>query len=166
MFVAMDSKIRSLLSPSALMAICYMALACAPAVLGESTGTANLTLTIGPECSVQVASLVQVGGPDSLTQTLTFTYLLRTSVSRGRGDIRLRLVDTGLGDTPIAYQTQITGPGTAVSGSATIADGAGSGIVIAIFGPQASTTRVGATGAVQITTAGPALQPSLWISCQ
>ena len=64
------------------------------------------------------------------------------------------------------FQTQLEGPGATLSGSNAVT----SGIVIARFGSQASSSRTGATGKVQFSVA-PAvpsglLQPVLSISCQ
>lgn len=143
------------------------ALLCAlPAIAQSSRGT-TLALTIAPECSIGIIAL-SPAGPNS--QTVTFSYRLRTSGAGGQGQITMRFTAPGLANGGnVDYQTALSGPGTPSSGTNLAASALTSGIVIARFGPEAHSSRTGATGTVQFTVNPPAglpLQPSFSISCQ
>jgi hypothetical protein len=113
-----------------------------------------LTLTVAPECSVGITS---VSRGDANSQTITFTYKLRTSASGGHGQILLRSAGSG------AYQTALDGPGTPLSGATASLD---SGVVIARFGPDARTGPAGSGGRVQVSASSTtASSPLLVISC-
>jgi hypothetical protein len=165
MLLAVSDMVNTLRFPSVVAALCWGVLVCVPSLHGQSAGSVGLTLTVGPECAVAITSQAQGSAGGNVTQTVTFSYLLRTSASAGEGQILLRFLDTGLGNSPVAYQTQIAGPGVAVSGTAAASDGVRSGIAIARFGPQMSSSRVGATGTVQLTVGAAPVQPMLSISC-
>ena len=124
------------------------------AVMAQSNGRTALAVVVAPECAIGVTAQSQTG-PN--TQTIAFSYKLRTSAIGGQGQITLRLSGAGTVD----YQTTLAGPGTPASGTAA----QNTGIVIARFGPQTHSSRAGATGTVQITAAGPS-GPALSIGCQ
>jgi len=138
----------------------------------SSRGTA-LALTVAPECSIGIVSQ-SATGPNS--QIVTFNYKLRSAGAGGQGQITLRFtaaIPANYADgSTVDYQTFLAGPGTASSGAIPAADALNSGIVIAQFGPEAHSSRSGATGTVQFTVNGPpgspfeALAPVFFIGCR
>ena len=109
------------------------------------------------------------------TQTLSFTYKVRTSASGGNGQITAQFTTTGKTypkGSNLDYEVHLTGPGSAFSGSMPTANALHSPVVIASFGPNASSSRSGATGTFEFTvTPAPAppylpVQVALSIACQ
>lgn len=148
-------------------------LLCTLPIHAQSSHGTTLALTVAPECSIGIVSL-SPGGTNS--QTVTFNYKLRTSGAGGQGQITLRFTaaspTTDPNGSTVDFQTSLDGPGTASSGNAPAASALNSGIVIARFGPEAHSSRSGATGTVQFTFNTPPglplelLGPSFAISCQ
>jgi len=142
-------------------------------VQAQSQRGTTLLLNVAPECSIEIVSR---SPGSSNSQTVTFNYKLRTAGAVGEGQITLRFTTASPTIYPDAsnvdYQTVLAGPGTASSGTTLAANALNSGIVIARFGPEAHSSRVGATGTVQFTVNPPAglpfepLRPSFSISCQ
>ena len=144
----------------ALALVCWLI----PCASGQSSsGSTTLALVVAPQCSITIVS--------QSAQVLTFLYKIRTATQAGQGQITLHFSDSKNvpESSTLDYQTQTSGPGSAVSGSTPISTALTSGIVIARFGAHASSTRSGATGTVQYTVNSSLpvqLQPSLAISCQ
>ena|SRR6266566_2600963 len=156
-----------------MLALCCSALLGALPVHAQSLRGTTLALTVAPECSIEIVSLPPAG---SNGQTVTFNYKLRTSGAGGQGQITLRFIAASPANYPedsnVDYQTTLAGPGTASSGTTPAANALSAGIVIARFGPEAHSSRAGATGTAQFTVNPPAglpsepLRPSFSISCQ
>jgi hypothetical protein len=148
-------------------------LLCTWSVQGQSSRGTTLALSIAPECSIGIVSL-SPAVPNS--HTLSFRYTVRTSVAGGQGQIRLRFTAASPTDSlegsNVDYRTTLAGPGTGASGSNPAADALTSGIIIARFGPRASSSRAGDAGTVQFTVNTPPgvllelLEPSFSITCQ
>jgi hypothetical protein len=133
----------------------------------SSASSTTLAVTVAPQCSLAIVSQGR--------ETVTFVYKVRTSVSVGQGQITLQFAAPGLANysesSTIDYQVQLDGPGIALSGSMPVASALRSGIVIGRIGPQASSSRAGSGGTVQIAIrpapdAPLMLEPSLAITCQ
>jgi len=138
--------------------------------------TTTLRVNVAPGCKVTVLSQTPgTGGPpgQARTQTITFNYKVRTSAS-GQGQITLWLAsaNTFSNGSKIDYTTQITGPGTALSGTIATNAALNNGIPIVRFAGQTHSSLTGATGTVQFTLNPPPpsnfgpLTPSLTITCQ
>ena len=144
---------------------------------GQATGAGTLAVTVIPQCSLATVSQssAPAGGAADGVSAITFTYKIRTGASAGRGEIVMRLTPAGESypdGATVDYQAQLGGPGTARSGSVSMASALISGIVIGTFGAQASSSRAGASGTVEIKvnaasgSAAQAPRASLVISCQ
>jgi hypothetical protein len=157
---------------SVLVLCCSELLGTLPVQAQSSRGT-TLALSVLPECSIGIVSL-SPGAPNS--KTVTFNYKLRTAGAGGQGQITLRFTAVSPTNYPygsnVDFQTVLAGPGTASSGTTPAANALNSGIVIARFGPEAHSSRAGATGTVQFTVNPPPglpfelLRPSVSIGCQ
>ncbi|MBI4907481.1 MAG: hypothetical protein HY820_27900 [Acidobacteria bacterium] len=126
-----------------------------------------LALTVAPECSIES----QPASAFDSAQVLTFRYKIRTAATDGQGRIVLRLASSGdyPGEAKVEFQTQAGSPATPLANSRSLAEAVQTGIVIATFGPQASSAKQGTPGSVHIRVVGvPAgsLQPSVSISCR
>jgi len=155
------------------LVLCCSELLCTLPVQAQSSRGTTLALSVLPECSIGIVSL-SPGAPNS--QTVTFNYKLRTAGAGGQGQITLRFTAASPTNDPngsrVDFMTSLAGPGTPSSGSTSTTNALNSGIVIARFGPEAHSSRAGATGTVQFTVNPPAglpvewLRPSFSISCQ
>jgi hypothetical protein len=115
---------------------------------------------VRPECGVNLVTQAPGAGG---SETIAFQYKLRTSAANGKGQIVLRL--SGASTGMVEYRATLAGPGIPMAGRV---EGGKGEIAIAEFGPEAHTSRTGATGTVVIKTEGTSggLRPVLAISCQ
>jgi hypothetical protein len=155
--------------------VCFLALAAVPALPAQSAKSVSLAVTVGAECVVGTSSpsAVSVDHGKNASETVGFNYKVRTSASRGAGQITLFLTGTVPGNDTNAgtvdFQTQLAGQGAPVSGSIPVADALRTGIVIAQFGPQTGSSRAGTAGSVRYSFNPPRVKPlqsSLAIRCQ
>jgi len=114
----------------------YVLLLCGPVLFAaQQPKTTTLAVTVAPACAVTILSVVP--GPNAppgqqQTQTVTFNYKVRTATSNGNGNIVMSLTTSGSRNFPngskVDYQTNITGPGTAKSGTVATTTALNSGI--------------------------------------
>lgn len=146
--------------------------------LAQTSRATNLLVNVSPQCAVTLVSLSPgIAGPpgQTATQTLSFTYKVRTATSGGHGQIVLGFTAPSKNfpnGSKVDYQTTLNGPGTPASGSVPTTNAVSAGIVVATFGTQASSSKAGALGTVRYTVNPPPsssfgpLNPGLSMSCQ
>src|SRR5947209_512995 len=102
------------------MLCCCMAL-CVASARAESRAH-TILVNVSAECALQIVGASSENPTTdgaATTQTIAFRYKVRTGAARGQGRIVLQF--SGSEDYPansrVDYQTDLVGPGTALSGS-------------------------------------------------
>ena len=152
---------------------CWVRLLTPSAQAAQASGSTTLALVVAPQCEITIVS--QSPGSPGTPQVLTFLYKVRTATVGGQGQITLKFTTADsnnlLQGAVVEYQTETSGPGTAMSGAIPTSNALVNGVAIMRFGAHASSIRGGATGTLRFTVTQPgspsqALRPLLSISCQ
>ncbi|MBA3973035.1 MAG: hypothetical protein C0504_02315 [Candidatus Solibacter sp.] len=144
--------------------ILVVLVAVSPAAFGQwvSTGTTNITVSVGPEAALSVNSATPLTTGttlfDDYAGTTTFSYKVRTTRVGGSGSIAAQvLTDFSPGNGPsvqnpptagntLSYGCTVAGPGSPCSGS--IAAQYQVDTNVATFGANARSARAGDSGSL------------------